>query len=123
MPEPIKTLIVDDEEDLIMMLQLNLECKGFTVQSATNGKDGIKLAQSFQPDVIVLDIMMPGMDGWEVCAALQADPQTNNIPIVFLTASKESELQEKAQKLGTEIMFKPYEMDEIIDLLKKQTQK
>lgn len=84
-----KVLLVDDEADILEMLKYNLEREGLRVSTALNGKDAMKLARSERPDLIVLDIMMPGMDGVEVCTQLRALPEFKQTLIVFLTARGE----------------------------------
>lgn len=85
----IKILIVDDEEDILQFLSYNLQKEGYQVITATNGADAIKLAQKEVPDLIVLDIMMPVMDGMETCKELRNLPETKDKIIVFLTARSE----------------------------------
>ena len=84
-----KVLLVDDEVDILEMLKYNLEREGLRVSTALNGKDALKLARSERPDLIVLDIMMPGMDGVEVCTLLRASPEFKHTLIAFLTARGE----------------------------------
>ena len=84
-----KVLLVDDEEDILDMLRYNLEREGIAVYTATNGRDALKLAKSEHPDLVVLDIMMPGMDGVEVCNELRKTPGLEETLIVFLTARTE----------------------------------
>ena len=82
-------LIIDDEADIREILEYNLKKEGFTVYTASNGKDGIAIAQAEHPDLVILDVMMPEMDGIEVCAILRSDPTTKHIRICFLTARGE----------------------------------
>lgn len=82
-------LIIDDEADIRDILAYNLKREGFTVHEASNGKDGIEIARSSQPDIVILDVMMPEMDGIEVCDILRNDPSTKHIRICFLTARSE----------------------------------
>lgn len=84
-----KILLVDDEEDILQFLSYNLEKEGYKVITATNGAEAIKLAKSEKPDLIVLDIMMPVMDGMETCKELREMPETKDKIIVFLTARNE----------------------------------
>jgi two-component system alkaline phosphatase synthesis response regulator PhoP len=92
-------LIVDDEPDILELLEYNLKKEGFTVLTATNGKEALVQASQEVPDVVVLDIMMPEMDGFETCLALRANPTTASVPVIFLTA-KAGEIDEI---LGLEI--------------------
>lgn len=82
-------LIVDDEEDIRAILSYNLKKEGYTVYSAENGNEGIELAVAHKPDLILLDVMMPGMDGIEVCQILRDNPRLENTLICFLTARSE----------------------------------
>jgi two-component system alkaline phosphatase synthesis response regulator PhoP len=86
-------LIVDDEPDILQLLGYNLRKEGFDVLQAENGAAGVRLAIEHLPDVIVLDIMMPEMDGFEACKAIRANPTTATIPVIFLTA-KSGEIDE-----------------------------
>jgi two-component system alkaline phosphatase synthesis response regulator PhoP len=84
-----KVLLVDDEPDIVEMLKYNLEREGYHVLTALNGKDALKLAKASRPDLVVLDIMMPGMDGVEVCNQLRQMPEFKHTLITFLTARGE----------------------------------
>ena len=84
-----KILLVDDEPDILEILQYNLEREGYEVYTANNGAKGLKKAADVRPDLIILDIMMPVMDGVEVCRQLRAKPEFNNTIITFLTAREE----------------------------------
>lgn len=100
MSDSVKILIVDDEEDIIEFLQYNLVKEGYDVKAATNGTDALQIAAEFMPHLIILDIMMPGLDGIEVCEKLRADAQFNNTIIAFLTARNESFTQVTALEMG-----------------------
>lgn len=82
-------LIIDDEADIRDILAYNLKKEGFTVYTASNGKEGIEIARTSQPDIVILDVMMPEMDGIEVCEILRNDASTKHIRICFLTARSE----------------------------------
>ncbi|MGZ3864651.1 MAG: response regulator transcription factor [Bacteroidia bacterium] len=84
-----KILLVDDEQDILDFLSYNLEKEGFSVDTATNGKDAIVKASKHKPDLIVLDVMMPGMDGIETCREIRNIPSLKNVLIAFLTARNE----------------------------------
>jgi len=79
-------LVVEDEEDVLELLRYNLDRNGFAVDSATTGEDAIDKARSVEPDLILLDLMLPGLDGLEVCKTLKRDPRTEQIPIAMVTA-------------------------------------
>jgi len=95
-----KILIVDDEPDIIEFLQYNLEKEGFTVFSAGNGQDGLRMAEEVKPDLIILDIMMPIMDGVEVCRQLRSREAFKSTIITFLTAREEDYSQIAALDIG-----------------------
>mgnify|MGYP006096859911 FL=1 len=84
-----KVLLVDDEQDILVLLKYNLEKENFLVQTASNGREGIEVAKEFKPDIIVLDVMMPEMDGIETCLELRQIPDLKNVLITFLTARGE----------------------------------
>jgi two-component system alkaline phosphatase synthesis response regulator PhoP len=84
-----KVLLVDDEQDILVLLKYNLEKENFLVQTASNGREGIEVAKDFMPDIIVLDGMMPEMDGIETCLELRKIPALKNVLITFLTARGE----------------------------------
>lgn len=85
-------LVVDDEKDILELLKYNLEKEGYRVLTAQNGKEALKAVKQ-HPNLVVLDIMMPELDGWEVCKAIRKDPATAKTPVVFLTA-RDSEVDE-----------------------------
>ncbi|MDG1298178.1 MAG: response regulator transcription factor [Saprospiraceae bacterium] len=95
-----KILIVDDEPDILEFLQYNLEKEGFEVETAIDGEEGLIKAHSKVPDIVVLDIMMPRMDGFEVCKVMRKDPKFDNTIITFLTAKDEDFSQIAALDLG-----------------------
>lgn len=100
MSDNIKILIVDDEEDIRELLRYNLGKEGYLIDTAENGIEAIEKAKTFAPHLIVLDIMMEGMDGIEVCEALREDEFFNDTLIVFLTARGESFTQISALETG-----------------------
>ncbi len=79
-------LVVDDEEDILELVRYNLEKEGYSVTCASTGEEGLRLARSEQPDVVLLDLMLPGFDGLDVCKLLKSDPNTKEIAIIMLTA-------------------------------------
>ncbi len=82
-------LVVEDEEDILELLRYNLEKEGYNLRLVTSGEDAINAALSSKPDLILLDLMLPGLDGLEVCRKLKSDPHTAHIPVVMLTAKGE----------------------------------
>lgn len=97
-------LIIDDQPFFTTMLHNTLEQQGFRALVANSGPDGLKSARTNKPDVILLDIEMPGMDGFAVCEQLRKDEGVKHIPIVILTATNNPKLNEKAFKAGADIV-------------------
>ncbi len=97
---PAKILLVDDEPDILEILKYNLRKEGYEVATAGNGEEGLRRAEEFQPDLIILDIMMPVMDGVEVCRQLRAKPEFKHTIITFLTAREEDYSQIAALDTG-----------------------
>ncbi len=87
--EKATILVVDDEEDIVELVNLNLAREGYRVLSCTTGEKALEIARSKLPDLIVLDLMLPGIDGLEVCRRLKSGPKTEHVPIVMLTAKGE----------------------------------
>ena len=100
--EKIKILIVDDEPDILEILKLNLKSEGYKVSTAENGKKALKKADKINPDLIVLDLMMPIMDGIETCERLRLDSRYKNTLIIFLTARSEDYSQIAALDVGAD---------------------
>lgn len=90
---PKRILVVDDEQDILDLLHYNLETEGFEIVTALDGDTAIEMAESEPIDLIILDIMLPGKDGWEVLREIRRNPETRHIPVIFLTA-KDSEVDE-----------------------------
>ncbi len=108
-----KILIVDDEKDALFILERELAARGYSVIVADNGNDALNLAKSEHPDLIILDIWMPGMDGPEVAAKLMEDPKTKDIPVIFLTClfqKREGEEQGRVVA-GKVLIAKPYSIE------------
>ena len=101
-----------------MLLQLIFQDVGFVADGAIDGKTGLAKAKSFQPDVILLDIMMPGMDGWQICQKLRNHPQTESIPIVILTGMQSEEINDKARNAGANrVLIKSCDNKELVTLV------
>jgi two-component system alkaline phosphatase synthesis response regulator PhoP len=111
-----KVLVVDDEENIIQILEFSIEAEGYEVITASNGEEAIKKARKEQPNLIILDIMMPKVDGYEVCRVLKANPLTKKIPVILLTAKG----REIDKRLGFEVgasdyIVKPFSPSKLID--------
>ena len=113
-------LIIEDEKLIIVSTQMVLEAAGFRVESATNGEEGISKARELRPDLILLDIMMPGIDGWETLTRLKRDTETAEIPVIIFTAREHARGHQKSAEMGAADYFrKPFEPDELIELVEK----
>jgi CheY-like chemotaxis protein len=95
-----KVLCVDDDHGQRLLLSFLLERQGLEVRTANDGKEGVAIAQTWLPDLILMDLMMPGMDGFEATQILRADARTTHIPILALTAFGEEKMQSKARAVG-----------------------
>ncbi|MGN6431975.1 MAG: response regulator transcription factor [Gaiellaceae bacterium] len=113
-------LVVDDEAPIRLLCRVNLEAENMTVLEAADGDRGLELARSEHPDVILLDVMMPGRSGWEVAEELLTDQDTNGIPIIFLTARAEVRDRAKGIDLGgVDYVTKPFNPVELAPLVRE----
>ncbi len=114
-PEPAKILIVDDQPDNLRLLSKILLGEGYEVRKAINGSTALMGVQTLAPDLILLDINMPGLDGYQVCQELKSDRQTKQIPIIFLSASNEVTDKVKAFEVGgVDYITKPFQVAEVL---------
>jgi diguanylate cyclase (GGDEF)-like protein len=114
-----KILVVDDEVNLLQIMKTNLEIEGYDVVTEMSGETGLVSAVVDQPDVIILDIMMPDVDGWEICQRLRADPRTRYIPVIMLTALDESQHVVKGFECGADdYLAKPFDNAELFARIK-----
>jgi len=116
---PTRVLVVDDEAPIRLLCRVNLEAEGMEVVEAPDGTSGLEKARADTPDVILLDVMMPGLDGWRVAEELLDDDRTHSIPIVFLTAR--AELRDRARGIdlgGVDYVTKPFNPVELAPLVR-----
>jgi DNA-binding response OmpR family regulator len=116
---PTRVLIIDDEAPIRLLCRVNLEAEKIDVLEAEDGPTGLEVATRERPDVILLDVMMPGLDGWRVAEQLIDDPRTSEIPIIFLTAR--AEFRDRARGLdigGVDYVTKPFNPVELADLVR-----
>jgi two-component system cell cycle response regulator len=114
-----RVLVVDDEAPIRLLCRVNLEAEQMEVVEAGDGPSGLEAARKELPDVILLDVMMPGLDGWRVAEELLEDPATSSIPIVFLTAR--AELRDRARGLdlgGLDYVTKPFNPVDLAPLIR-----
>lgn len=113
-------LLVDDEEDLVAALTVRLEASGFNVLVAKDGLMALKMGRSDNPDLIILDLMLPKMDGYKVARLLKFDKRYSHIPILILTARGQDSDREMSRKVGAdEYMVKPFTSSDLLDRIKK----
>ena len=115
-----RVLVVDDDAPIRLLCRVNLEAEGMEVLEAADGADGLEKARASRPDVVLLDVMLPKIDGWRVAEALLEDPDTGEIPIVFLTAR--AELRDQAHGLeigGIDYITKPFNPVELADVIRE----
>ena len=112
-------LVIDDEKDLIELVRYNLEKEGFDVVGAADGKAGLEVAREHRPDLILLDLMMPGLDGLEVCRRLRADGRTAGIPVILLTAKATEADRVVGLEMGADdYITKPFSPRELVARVK-----
>lgn len=114
-----KILVVDDDPDILLMLGGRLETRGYEVRKVLNGDAALKAIEAEPPDLILLDIMMPGMEGNVLARTLKESPQWKGIPVVFMTALRPRGEQERAgTQVGANIIFsKPFEFSELLETI------
>jgi CheY-like chemotaxis protein len=114
-----KILVVDDERGIVEIVKEQLTANGYEVYTALTGEEGLRKCKSLKPDVIILDIMMPDMDGSSVAEDMKEDPDTADIPVLFLTgAVKPSELPESHIVGGQYFLAKPFKSEELLKMLR-----
>ena len=115
-----RVLVIDDEAPIRLLCRVNLEAEGMEVLEAADGPTGLDQARERVPDVVLLDVMMPGLDGWRVAEQLLDDAETRNIPIIFLTAR--AEFRDRARGLdigGVDYVTKPFNPLELAPLVRE----
>lgn len=108
---PYKILVIDDDQELINLLKQSMQFKGFKVMCAQDGREGLHIAFEMHPDMIVLDLMMPQMDGWQMCNRLR---EMSDIPVLVLTALSDEQAMVRSFELGADdYMTKPFSLREL----------
>lgn len=116
-------LIADDEVDIVETVKFMLESEGFDVLTAFDGEEALKIARTAIPDIILLDVMMPKINGYKVSRLLKFDKKFQNIPILMITARSQEEDRSIGEETGAdEYITKPFEISEVIDLINKYLQ-
>ena len=115
-----KVLVVDDDEVIVRLLELNFELEGHEVVSVLDGQQALDRIGELAPDVVLLDVMMPEVDGYRVCEVLRADPATAALPIVFLSArAQEVDIVRGTEVGGDAYVTKPFEPLELVELVER----
>lgn len=115
-----KILIVDDEFGIREFLTESLNERGYETAAAVDGREGLEEAERFQPDLILLDVMMPIMDGWKMLGGLRAEERTRNIPVVMLTAKSDTEaLLKSGHEHAVDYFIKPINLEELLAFIKR----
>ncbi len=111
-------LVIDDDPVILDLLRVNFEIEGFDVVTATNGEEGLERAQAIRPDVVISDIMMPKRDGLQLLGDLKADPETEDLPVILLSAkAQKSEVREGLDLGADDYITKPFDPIKLIDRL------
>ena len=114
-----KILVVDDEQDIVETLKFILETQGYTCFCAYNGEDGLNLAKEIMPDLIILDVMMPKINGYKISRLLKYDSKYKNIPILMITARSQEEDKIIGEETGAdEYITKPFKVDYVVEKVK-----
>ncbi|MGB9612856.1 MAG: response regulator transcription factor [Candidatus Margulisiibacteriota bacterium] len=115
-----KVLIIEDHPETAKLISELLQFEGIETITASNGHEGIEKANAQKPDLILLDVMMPGIDGFEVCQKLKTNPETSHIPVIIVSIRAATESQKQGKQAGAdEYLTKPFEPFKLIEVLKK----
>ena len=116
-----RILIVDDEPDLVAVLRLGLQMEGFEVLEAADGEEGLRKAQQEKPDLLVLDLMLPRMDGYQVCRTLKFDARYKSLPIFILSARPGDRDKKLALEMGADLFIsKPYDLKDLVTRIRQR---
>jgi DNA-binding response OmpR family regulator len=120
MADQKRVLVTDDDPVILRLLQVNLELEGYEVLLAHHGEEAYDIALAEHPDLVILDIMMPRMDGYQTCEKLKATAETRDIPIVFLSAKAQQSDIERGKEYGVaEYLTKPFDPSELLDVVER----
>jgi CheY-like chemotaxis protein len=118
-PSP-RVLVVDDDAVIVRLLEVNFRLDGFDVETASRGEEAIRKASELHPDVIVMDVMMPGLDGWAVTERLREDPGTADTPIVLLSARVRDDDRSRGYALGVvDYVNKPFDPADLVEVVRR----
>ena len=115
-----RILLVEDEKDMVYAVTLQLEAKGYEVITASDGRDGLDKARTKKPDLIILDLMLPKIDGYKVCRMLKFDNKYKNIPIILFTARAQDSDKKVGKEVGADAyIIKPFEPSALLDKIRE----
>ena len=115
-----KILIVEDEESLLKLESILLTSKGYDVRGVANGQEALDAIQEERPDLVLLDIMLPEIDGFEVCQRIKSNPETQDLPVIMLTAKKSREDMARGEKVGADwYITKPFKSAMVIETIQR----
>lgn len=115
-----RILVVEDEESLLKLESILLSSKGYSVTGVMDGKSALEEVRTNLPDLVILDIMLPEIDGFEVCRQIKEDPATSHIPVLMLTAKKNSQDMERGRQVGCDVYItKPFKSAKVLDMVQE----
>ena len=119
-PAAKRVLICDDDPVILRLLEVNLELEGYDVLLAHDGAEAVEVARAEKPDLVILDIMMPKLDGYQTCAELKADDDTKDIPVIFLSAKAQQSDIDKGKQFGvSDYLTKPFDPNDLIEVVER----
>jgi CheY-like chemotaxis protein len=115
-----RVMLIEDEQELVDLMKMRLEASGYETLAAYDGEEGLKIIEKNRPDLVLLDILMPKLDGFAVCRKLKAEEKTKNIPIVVVSASGGKDLPKRCLDAGADdFIFKPFEAKDLLEKVAK----
>jgi DNA-binding response OmpR family regulator len=115
-----RVLVVDDDPVIVRLLEVNLRLDGYDVETASRGEQALERAAETDPDLVILDVMMPGLDGWETCRRLREQPAFANTPVVFLSARAQDDERSRGIDLGpVAYLTKPFDPVRLMELVRR----
>jgi DNA-binding response OmpR family regulator len=119
-PAATRILICDDDPVILRLLQVNLELEGYEVLLASDGENALEVANAENPDLVILDIMMPKLDGYQTCSKLKENSATKDIPVIFLSAKAQQSDIDRGKEYGVEdYLTKPFDPNELIEVVER----
>jgi len=120
----VRVLVIEDIPDLVKRMRILLENQGYTVDTATNGEDGMKLARANKPDIVCLDLTMPKVSGFEVCEQIRADATLKDTPVLIISARSTPDARAQSREVGANaFLVKPFKQKELFEAINKLVKK